>query len=268
MLHSIPGLFCFWVDFVGRIAVTATVTDRQIADWADALDGAAPADILAWAAAEFAPRIGFATGLGAEGCVLIHHIGMAGLPIDLFTIDTGVLFPETLELRHRLEQAYGIVIRRVQPALSLDAQAAAHGPELWERDPDRCCAMRKVQPLDAERAHLDAWISAIRRDQTRTRATAHVVERDRASGLVKVNPLVTWTHAQVWSFIRTHGIPYHPLHDRGYPSIGCEPCTTPVSEGEDPRAGRWRGRDKTECGLHLDRHAVPLVFHAARPEGA
>jgi phosphoadenylyl-sulfate reductase (thioredoxin) len=248
--------------------VTATVTDRQIAHWAGALDGATPAEVLAWAAAEFAPRIGFATGLGAEGCVLIHHIGAVQLPIDVFTIDTGVLFPETLELLQRLERAYGIVIRRVQPALSLEAQAAAHGPALWERDPDRCCALRKVAPIDAQRAQLDAWVSAIRRDQTHDRATARVVERDRASGLVKVNPLVSWTHAQVWSFIRANGVPYHSLHDRGYPSIGCEPCTTPVGEGEDPRAGRWRGHEKTECGLHLDRRVVPLAFHASRPEGA
>jgi phosphoadenosine phosphosulfate reductase len=248
--------------------VTATVTDRQIAQWDAALDGATPAEVLAWAAAEFAPRVGFATGLGAEGCVLVHHIGTARLPIDVFTIDTGVLFPETLQLRHRLEQAYCLAIRRVQPSLSLAAQAESHGPALWERDPDRCCAIRKIQPLDAERANLDAWITAIRRDQTRERARAAVVERDRASGLVKVNPLVGWTHEQVWAFIRTQGVPYHPLHDRGYPSIGCEPCTTAVAEGEDPRAGRWRGREKTECGLHLDRAAVPVVFHASRPEGA
>jgi phosphoadenylyl-sulfate reductase (thioredoxin) len=253
---------------VGKIAVTVTVTDRQIAEWADALHGASPAEVLAWAAAEFAPRIGFATGLGAEGCVLIHHIATAALPIDVFTIDTGVLFPETVELHHRLEQAYGVVIRRVKPALSLDAQSERYGPALWERDPDQCCALRKVQPLDAERAYLDAWISAIRRDQTHVRAAAGVVERDRASGLVKVNPLVGWTHAQVWAFIRTHGVPYHSLHDRGYPSIGCEPCTTPVAEGEDPRAGRWRGREKTECGLHLDRSVLPLAFYSSRPEGA
>jgi phosphoadenylyl-sulfate reductase (thioredoxin) len=198
----------------------------------------------------------------------VHLIATARLPIDLFTLDTGVLFRETYQLWWQLERRYAVHIRGVQPRLTLQAQAAVHGPALWTHDPDRCCAIRKVDPLDAERAHLDAWISAIRRNQTPERAGARVVERDQASGLVKVNPLARWTRDEVWDFIREHGVPYNPLHDRGYPSIGCEPCTTAVGEREDPRAGRWRGREKTECGLHLERRAVPATFFVARPEGA
>ena len=122
---------------------------------------------------------------------------------------------------------------------------------LVRRAPDRCCELRKVQPLRAELAGWDAWVTAIRRDQTPDRAGARVVEHDRRFGLIKVNPLVAWTHRDVWRHLAAHDVPYNPLHDRGYPSIGCRPCTGPVADGEDPRAGRWRGRGKNECGLHV-----------------
>jgi phosphoadenylyl-sulfate reductase (thioredoxin) len=246
----------------------AVADDTQIAQWAHELADAPAADVLAWAAGRFGPRVAMATGFGAEGCVLIHLIGTSRLPVDIFTIDTGLLFQETYQLWWTLERKYDLHIRGVEPRLSLGAQAAAHGPALWASDPDRCCALRKVQPLDVERGRLDAWISAVRHDQTEARADTAVVERDPASGLVKVNPIARWTHDQVWSFIRANDVPYNPLHDRGYPSIGCEPCTTPVAEGESPRAGRWRGREKTECGIHLGRVSVPATFFATRPEGA
>jgi phosphoadenylyl-sulfate reductase (thioredoxin) len=122
---------------------------------------------------------------------------------------------------------------------------------LWGRDPDRCCDLRKVQPLRATLTAFDAWISAVRRDQTPDRADTPVVAWDGKFGLVKVNPLVRWTFDDVREYASTNDVPYNPLHDRGYPSIGCMPCTTPVAPGEDPRAGRWRGREKTECGLHI-----------------
>jgi len=214
-----------------------------------ALDGATPAEILRWASARF-DKLTFATGFGAEGCVMIDLIARAGLPIDLFTLDTGVLFPETYELWRRLEVRYGVTIRAVRPALTIMAQGLAHGPALWERDPDRCCDLRKVRPLRAELARFDAWITAIRREQTADRATARVVEQDAKFGLVKINPLVAWTRDDVWAHIYAHDVPYNLLHERGYPSIGCEPCTSAVAADEDPRAGRWRGADKTECGLH------------------
>ncbi|HME92516.1 MAG TPA: phosphoadenylyl-sulfate reductase [Myxococcaceae bacterium] len=214
------------------------------------LEGRPPFEILKWAADRFAPRITFATGFGAEGCVLIDLIARHQLAIDLFTLDTGLLFPETYELWHRLEARYGIIIRAVRPQLSVEEQAARHGPRLWERDPDACCHLRKVLPLQAALSGFDAWISAIRRDQTPDRARAQVVERDARTKLIKVNPLVSWTQQAVWAYVQAHGIPYNALHNQGYASIGCWPCTSPVSPGEDPRAGRWRGRAKTECGLH------------------
>jgi phosphoadenylyl-sulfate reductase (thioredoxin) len=217
-------------------------------DEARELEGRHPAEILAWAAARF-PRITFATGFGPEGCVLLDLIGRHSLPIDLFTLDTGVLFQETHDLWRRLEGLYGFTIRAVRPGLTA-LDRALLPRNLWESDPDRCCDLRKVQPLREALSGFEAWITAVRRDQTADRADAQVLERDRRFGLVKVNPLVGWTSGQVWDYLRAHDVPVSPLHAKGYPSIGCLPCTTAVAPGEDPRAGRWRGRAKQECGLH------------------
>ena len=208
---------------------------------ARALEDESPERILAWAA-EHLPRLTFATGFGAEGCVIIDLIAREGLKIDLFTLDTGVLFPETYALWRQLEERYGVTIRAVR------AEAAT--PELWKTNPDACCEQRKVRPLREALAPFDAWITAIRREQTPERAHAGIVERDGKFGLLKVNPLVTWTHDDVWAYIYKHDVPYNVLHDRGYPSIGCAPCTSPIIPGESLRAGRWRGAAKKECGLH------------------
>jgi phosphoadenylyl-sulfate reductase (thioredoxin) len=215
------------------------------------LEGQSAADILRWAAAQYAPKLTFATGFGMEGCVIIDLVARHALPVDLFTLDTELLFPETYDLWRRLEQRYGVTIRPVRPAHTVEEQAAMEGPALWDVAPDQCCELRKMQPLRATLASFDAWISAIRRDQTPDRADAPVVGWDGKFGLVKVNPLVRWTFDDVRTYVTTHDVLYNPLHDQGYPSIGCRPCTTAVAPGEDPRAGRWRGREKNECGLHL-----------------
>jgi len=241
------------------------VPTDDLLDASRRLENRAPEAILAAAASRFAPRIGFATGFGPEGCVLLDMIGRHRLPIDVFTLDTGLLFPETHELWRRLESRYRLRIRAVRPALDLAGQASQLGDRLWERDPDRCCGIRKVEPLHAELAGLDAWVTAIRRDQTRDRAAAQVLERDARFGLVKVNPLVAWTSALVWDYVRRHDVPVSPLHSLGYPSVGCRPCTSPVRPGEDPRAGRWRGREKTECGLHA-RGPMPTLAQGLRPK--
>ena len=188
-------------------------------------------------------RITFATGFGVEGCVIIDLIGRHSLPIDVFTLDTGVMFPETLELWQRLEARYRLTIRAVRSLTRVE-------DGLWTRDPDQCCNRRKVEPLRRELRQFDAWVTAIRSEQTPERAAAQPIEDDPKFGLVKINPLLTWTHKDVWRQVHASDIPYNPLHDRGYPSIGCWPCTTPVGIGENPRAGRWRGLAKTECGLH------------------
>jgi phosphoadenylyl-sulfate reductase (thioredoxin) len=215
------------------------------------LEGQTAERILSWAADRYAPRLTFATGFGMEGCVLIDLIARGGLPIDLFTLDTGLLFPETYDLWRQLEDRYQVTIRAVRPEHTVEEQAVLSGPELWGSDPDYCCEMRKMQPLRRTLTGFDAWVSAIRRDQTPDRADAPVVGWDGKFGLVKVNPLVRWTFDDVKAYVHDHRVPYNLLHDRGYPSIGCQPCTSAVAPGEDPRAGRWRGREKKECGLHL-----------------
>jgi phosphoadenosine phosphosulfate reductase len=237
-----------------RIAATS---EPDVIEASLRLEGAGPGEVLRWAASRYAPRLAFATGFGPEGLVLLDLIARDRLSVDVFTLDTGVLFPETYALWRRLEERYPLKIRAVRPALDLDEQAARHGEALWEREPGRCCQIRKVEPLaDALRGH-EAWISAIRADQTHDRASAGVVERDARFGLVKVNPLLAWSSEDVWGYLREHDVPTNPLHEQGYPSIGCAPCTSPVSAGEDPRAGRWRGRSQTECGLHTRPSVLP-----------
>ena len=218
------------------------MTVIDIATAARDLEKSTPLEILTWASEHVGDKLTFATGFGVEGCVIIDLIGKNRLPIDVFTLDTGVLFPETYELWKRLETKYGITIRAVR--------AASPEPQLWERDADRCCEIRKVIPLRTELTKFDAWITAIRRDQTAERAYARVVEADAKFDLVKVNPLVTWTHDDVWGHVYANDVPYNPLHDRGFPSIGCAPCTSAVVPGENLRAGRWRNSAKKECGIH------------------
>jgi phosphoadenylyl-sulfate reductase (thioredoxin) len=223
----------------------------ELTAWSADLEGRDAADVLQWAAEQFPGRVTFATGFGMEGCAIIDMIARRSLPIDLFTLDTGLLFSETYDLWRSLESRYGLKIRAVRPEHTVEEQAQLEGPELWTRTPDRCCELRKTLPLRSTLVKFDAWISAIRRDQTPDRADAPVVGWDGRFGLVKVNPLVRWTLDDVRSYVREHDVPISGLHDRGYPSIGCMPCTTPVLPGEDSRAGRWRGREKTECGLHI-----------------
>jgi len=226
-------------------------------DVAEQLEELSPEQILVWASERY-PRLSLATGFGAEGGVLIDMAARHGLPIDLFTLDTGLLFPETYALWQRLEERYAVTIRAVRPAQTVDEQATSHGDRLWAREPDRCCALRKVAPLAEALRGSDAWITAIRRDQTPTRATARHVEWDATNGLVKVNPLLRWSADAVWAYVKAHDVPYNALYDASYGSIGCVPCTTPVGPGEDSRAGRWRTREKNECGLHIRLQTVEL----------
>ena len=223
----------------------------------DDLEHASPLETLTWASERYGRRLTFATAFGPEGCVVVDLIGRHNLPIDVFTVDTGFLFEEARSLWQRLQDRYGLTIRGVEPTLSVGEQASAHGDKLWERAPDRCCHIRKIVPLREELSRVDAWITGIRREQTPARANARVVDWDDNFGIVKVNPLVRWTKQDVWNHLLTHEVPYNPLHDRGYPSIGCTHCTTAIALGEDERAGRWRGTAKTECGLHGP--SVPLA---------
>ncbi len=213
-------------------------------------EGSAPQDVLRWALQEFHPSIALACSFGAEDVVLVDMLVRLRSDVNVFYLDTDLLFKETYEVRDRLVQRYGVNPRRYGPSLSLGEQARQYGPELWSRDPNLCCRIRKVEPLTMALKDLKAWITGIRRDQAPTRANAGIVEWDEKFGLVKINPLARWNAQEVWNYIKENDVPYNVLHDRGYPSIGCEPCTRPIKAGDDPRSGRWKGFDKTECGLH------------------
>jgi len=237
------------VAFVETLGVLEW-TPRALKAVGDLLEGRSPEEVLRWGLDAFAPEIAMATGFGLEGVVLMHYLSQIAPETTVFYLDTDLLFPDTYLLRDELEARLGLRFTRVHSGLPLEAQAEAHGPELWARDPDLCCRLRKVEPLRRFLADKCAWITGIRRDQTRARANAGIVEWDRVNGLVKINPLAGWTAEQVWAYIHAHDLPFNRLHAMGYPSIGCWPCTRPAAPGENPRSGRWAGFAKTECGLH------------------
>ncbi len=219
----------------------------------DAFESQQPQDVLKEAIKRFAPKIVVACSFGAEDVVLVDMVHRIDPSIPLFYLDTDFLFPETYATRDRIIQQYALKpaqVIQVQSLLTPDQQAAQHGPALWSTEPDRCCQLRKVEPLMRVLKGYDAWITGIRRDQSPTRANAGLIEWDGKFQLVKVNPLARWTWSDVWTYIKVYEVPYNPLHDQNYPSIGCTHCTAPVAPGEDPRAGRWKTFTKTECGLH------------------
>jgi phosphoadenosine phosphosulfate reductase len=234
--------------------VTDVFGPEQIAVANELLKGQGPQAILRWAVAEFFPRLTMATAFGAEGCCLIHMLGEVGKPVRVFNLETGYQFTETLELRERIKDRYGIEVEYIQPELTVQEYETEHGGPLYVHRPDQCCYDRKMLPLRRAVAGYTAWISAIRGDQTAHRAAAALVQWDAKFSLVKINPLLGWTKKDVWNFIEKNDVPYNPLHDQGYPSIGCWPCTRPVADGEDERAGRWAGTAKKECGLHVIEH--------------
>jgi phosphoadenosine phosphosulfate reductase len=232
---------------------------EQIAQIQLAAEGWNPRQVLAWAFGKFGSGVAISSAFGAEGMALIDMASRVQKDFRLFTIDTEFLFPETYNLMDRIEERYGVAIERVYSLLSPEEQARIHGTALWGRNPDQCCNLRKVEPLRRKLGELGAWITSIRRDQTSARAGARKIEWDEKFGLVKVNPLADWSSAQVWRYIREHDVPYNALHDQNYPSIGCTHCTRAVRSGEDPRAGRWPGFAKTECGLHIIEPAFRLL---------
>jgi phosphoadenosine phosphosulfate reductase len=228
-----------------------TIDEETIAATARSLADSSPQTVLKWAVETFGSRLTMATAFGAEGCCLIHMLAEIGPHVRIFNLDTGYQFAETLALRERLRQRYGIDVELVRPELTVAEYEKEHGGPLYRHRPDQCCHDRKTVPLRKAIAGYEAWISAIRRDQTADRAAAEIVQWDAKFGLVKLNPLLNWMRKDVWSFVLKHDVPYNPLHDQGYPSIGCQPCTAPVDTGADERAGRWAGTAKRECGLHV-----------------
>jgi len=221
-----------------------------LAEESQKLESATPQEIIAWGVEHYFPKLTMATAFGPEGCAIIHMLAEIEPRVHVFNLDTGYQFKETLELRERIAERYGIEVELKQPELTVAEYEAKHGGPLFKINPDQCCADRKVSVLKKAAVGWDAWMTAIRRDQSPDRASAPIIGVDKKFNLVKINPLANWTKQDVWKLITDHDVPYNPLHDQGYPSIGCWPCTRAVMFGEDERAGRWSGFQKTECGLH------------------
>lgn len=217
-------------------------------------DGAEPLDILRWAVDTYGTCLTMATAFGVEGCVLmdmLSRLGSDARQVHIFNLDTGYQFKETLELREKIQARYGFQIELISAKESREQMEARFGGPIYGSQPDECCRIRKVVPLKETLEGYGAWLSAIRRDQTKTRANHDLIQWDNKYDLAKISPLGNWTREDVWAYVRNHNVDYNPLHDQGYPSIGCQPCTRPVQEGENERAGRWSGTAKTECGLHF-----------------
>ncbi|GLB60048.1 phosphoadenylyl-sulfate reductase [Cytobacillus sp. NCCP-133] len=228
---------------------------KQISDtfsFEDKLKGASR--VLEWAYKNYKDdKIVYASSFGAEAIVLIDLIQQIKPDAHIVFLDTGLHFPETYEVIEKMEAKFPkLRIERKEPALTLDQQAAEYGSALWKRDPNQCCHIRKVIPLREAISPKQAWITGLRREQSPTRANTEFINKDEKFQNVKICPLIHWTWDEVWSYIREKNLPYNTLHDHGYPSIGCFPCTQAVSENGDSRAGRWSGSGKTECGLHTN----------------
>jgi phosphoadenosine phosphosulfate reductase len=217
----------------------------------ESLESATPEEIIAWGVERYAPYLTMATAFGPEGCVILAMLAKIAPQTYVFNLETGYQFQETLDLRDKIADKYGIEVDLLQPELSVEEYEALHGGPLYRTNPNQCCHDRKIKTLERASKVMHAWMSGIRRDQSADRAQAAIVGWDKRFGLVKISPLANWTKKDVWKRIADEGIPYNPLHDQGYPSIGCWPCTRAVADGEtDERAGRWSGMRKTECGLH------------------
>jgi phosphoadenosine phosphosulfate reductase len=213
------------------------------------LESASAQDVLRWAVDTFGDGFVIASSMG-DG--LLAHLASSVAPgVDVLFLDTGYHFAETIGTRDAVAQVYDVNVRTVLPLLSITQQDAEYGPKLHDRDPNACCALRKVEPLARGLEPYTAWASGVRRDEAETRRNTGVVEWDAKREMVKVNPIATWTQADVDAYVEEHGVLVNPLVYDGYPSIGCAPCTRRVAPGEDPRAGRWAGSNKTECGLHV-----------------
>jgi len=229
---------------------------ERIDDLNEKFQGANVDEVLSWFLKEFKGKIALSSSLGAEDQVLTQMVTGIDKEATVFTLDTGRLFPETYDLIHRTNNKYGIKIKVYFPeAARVEEMVGEKGINLFYESIENrklCCHIRKIEPLKRAFKGLDVWICGLRRDQSVTRHNMKLVEWDEANGLIKLNPLIDWTEQDVWDYINENKVPYNPLHDKGYPSIGCQPCTRAIMEGEDVRAGRWwwENPDTKECGLH------------------
>lgn len=231
--------------------ITEPMSELEIKELAQQFETATVTELLAWAVQRFAPRLVMTSNFGAEGVVVLDHLARVAPQTPVVYLSTGFQFAATDRLKDHLRARYQLNIVEREAELSVAAQNELYGAQLYARDPDLCCRIRKVEPLQRALSGYDAWIAALRRDQSPTRAAIKVVEWNARHNLVKLNPLATWTRRDVWDYIVKHELPYNPLYDEGYTSIGCQPCTQPVTGGAHERSGRWEGQQKLECGIHL-----------------
>ncbi|WP_425400355.1 phosphoadenylyl-sulfate reductase [Aeoliella sp.] len=223
----------------------------ELAEASARLESATPEEIVAWGAERFGNGLTMATAFGPEGCLILSILAQVAPKTYVFNLDTGYQFQATLDLRDRIAEKYGLEVDMLQPELTVPEYEAQHGGPLYNTNPNQCCFDRKIKLLHRGLAGRSAWMSGIRRDQSADRAQAAIVGWDKKFNLVKISPLANSTKKDVWTRIVKEDVPYNPMHDQGYPSIGCWPCTRAVTDGEtDERAGRWSGTAKTECGLH------------------
>lgn len=232
-------------------ARTTTLVEADLQYLSTQFEGRPAEEIVAWAIAQYSPRIAMTSSFGTEGIVLIDLLAKQSIKLRVIFLDTGFHFTETEKLKDAIQQRYDLEIIEQRAEISVEEQARQYGDKLYERDSDACCRIRKVEPLKQALSNLDAWVAALRRDQSPSRANIQHIEWNAKHNLVKINPLATWTRKDVWNYIFKHKLPYNLLHDEGYTSIGCWPCTKKVSDGDHERSGRWAGQGKVECGIHL-----------------
>jgi phosphoadenosine phosphosulfate reductase len=224
--------------------------EEKINYFAEKLENESAENIIKWACEAFGDKLAIGCSLGAEDMVIMDMAVKIKKDIPFLFLDTDFHFSDTLLLLEKARQKYNANIVVIKSEYTPEEQEKKFGPQLFFKDPNLCCTLRKVLPMKNALSNYHAWITGIRREQSETRRNAKVVEKDKVFGLIKINPLVRWTYQEVWDYIKRNNVPYNRLHDMGYPSIGCAPCTQPVRPGQDFRAGRWSGTGKTECGLH------------------
>lgn len=239
--------------------VRYALKEDQIEQAAQSLETASAEEIIKWAVQNFGNKLAIGCSFGAEDMVIMDIAVKIKPDVPFLFLDTDFHFADTLELLEKAKRKYGANIIALKSEYTPEEQAKKFGPQLFFTEPNLCCTLRKVMPLKSALLNYEAWITGIRREQAPTRRNAKVVEQDKVFGLIKVNPLVRWTHQDVWDYIKRNSVPYNRLHDMGYPSIGCAPCTQPVKPGQDPRSGRWAGTGKTECGLHSEKDIAKLT---------
>ena len=239
-------------DIIKQSSEVLKATPNTLLKLSKELEDASPQEILQWASETYGDKLAVVTSFQITGIVTLHMLQDIAPQTPVLTLDTGYLFPETYDLIDTLEAQFNLNLTRIQARQTVSQQARDYGTRLWERNPDRCCHLRKTIPLRDALQGYDAWVTGLRRDQSSFRANTRVVDSDKRTGVIKVAPFANWTEDMLWTYIHGYDLPYNKLHDAGYPSIGCWSCTKAVTEGDDVRSGRWSNNSKTECGIHVE----------------